>query len=210
MARRNDHSRDELRRMALDAAGRLVAEEGPRALTARAVAGAMGYSAGTLYLVFRNLDDLILQLNARTLEELGAALYDAAGEAAGPEDALRAMGRAYLGFARAHPHRFRLVFDHRLPEGEAAPAFYQERVDALFGAVEAALAPLSAASMGQVAAAARALWGGVHGIVDLGLGDKLRLAGGLTMEALAGRLIDTFISGYTAGAVAQGGGRPWR
>lgn len=38
--------------MALEAARRIVREEGLGALTARRVAGAIGYSPGTLYLVF--------------------------------------------------------------------------------------------------------------------------------------------------------------
>lgn len=70
MARRSDHSRDELREMALTAAEQIVLENGYESLSARKVASAIGYTVGTLYLVFENLDDLVLQVNARTLDRL--------------------------------------------------------------------------------------------------------------------------------------------
>ena len=58
MARRSDHSRDELYELALVAARRIIEDGGYRALTARKVADHMGYSPGTLYNVFAGLDDV--------------------------------------------------------------------------------------------------------------------------------------------------------
>ena len=59
MARRSDHSREELREMALAATEEIIDQQGLAGLTARKVAAGIGYTVGTLYLVFRNLDDLI-------------------------------------------------------------------------------------------------------------------------------------------------------
>ena len=70
MARRSDHSREEIKELALNATEEIVAEAGFQALSARKVASAIGYTVGTIYLVFKNLDDLIMQVNARTLETL--------------------------------------------------------------------------------------------------------------------------------------------
>ena len=199
MARRSDHSREELTEMALAASARIVAKKGSQALTARAVAAAIGYSPGTLYLVFHNLDDLIFHLNARTLDELGEKLYEAATWAEGPGETLRVLARAYIRFARDNPHRWNLVFTHHLADTETAPAFYQSRVDTLFSGVEEVLAPLGAGSLAHAASSARALWGGVHGICALGLNGKLRLAGGVSMESLADILVNNFLTGYMHG-----------
>ncbi len=196
MARRSDHSREELTNMALEAAERIVSNDGPQALTARAVATAIGYSPGTLYLVFRNLDDLVFHLNARTLDELGEKLYEAVAWAEGPNETLRVLARAYIRFARDNPHRWNLVFTHHLSEAETAPAFYQSRIDTLFAGVEEVLAPLGTESLTHAASSARALWGGVHGICALGLTGKLRLAGGASMESLADTLVNNFLIGY--------------
>ena len=51
MGRRADHSRDELHSLALDAACRIVDDQGMDALTARGVARAIGYSPGSLYTI---------------------------------------------------------------------------------------------------------------------------------------------------------------
>lgn len=63
MGRRNEHTREELREISLRAAEQLVTAHGLDGLSARKVASAIGYTVGSLYMVFRNLDDLILQMN---------------------------------------------------------------------------------------------------------------------------------------------------
>ena len=59
MARRSDHSRDELKALILDCAREIAEEEGLRGLTARRIATEIGYAPGTIYNLFSNLDDLI-------------------------------------------------------------------------------------------------------------------------------------------------------
>ena len=76
MARRYDHSREEIRTMALEAAEKIVVEQGHKGLTARKVMRDIGYAVGTLYLIFENLDDLILHLNVRTLDRLYRRMTD--------------------------------------------------------------------------------------------------------------------------------------
>ena len=68
MGRRSDHSRDEIRNMAIDASAKIVETEGFKSLTARKVASKIGYTVGTLYHVFRNFDDLVIHMNARTID----------------------------------------------------------------------------------------------------------------------------------------------
>ncbi len=95
MGRRNEHSRDELRALALRAAGEIVAEGdgkgGVGALSMREVARRIGYTVGALYIVFENLDDLIVQLNEQTVIELRAALERIRGRANQPAQNLRLL-----------------------------------------------------------------------------------------------------------------------
>ena len=58
--------------MAMSSARGIVQQEGLRALTARSLAAAIGYSPGTLYNLFENLDELALHVNASTLDALHA------------------------------------------------------------------------------------------------------------------------------------------
>ena len=101
MGRRSDHTREELHELALDAAERIIEEEGLKSLTVRRVASAIGYSHGTLYNVFADLDDLIVHLNGRTLDALYEALKDIPVEGE-PEAALMQLSKGYIAFSRSH------------------------------------------------------------------------------------------------------------
>ena len=68
MARRSDHSREELYALILDSARSIVEEDGFSGLTARRVASSIGYAPGTIYNLFSNLDDLILHLRGKVLD----------------------------------------------------------------------------------------------------------------------------------------------
>ena len=84
MGRRNEHSREELRDLALRAAAEIVDSSSAAALSMREVARRIGYTVGALYIVFENLDDLIVGLNERTVAELRAALEKIRGRANQP------------------------------------------------------------------------------------------------------------------------------
>ena len=66
--------RERLRTNTLLVARKIVAAEGLSALQARRVAQEAGCSVGTIYNLYDGLDDLIINVNAATLEDLGANL----------------------------------------------------------------------------------------------------------------------------------------
>ena len=105
MGRRSDHSRDELYTMALAAARKIAEKEGLRGLTARRIAREIGYTVGTLYNLFDNLDGLIVHLNGTTLDTLYEAVtgqrFDDEPEAELP---LQVLGHGLgAGFAEPEP-----------------------------------------------------------------------------------------------------------
>ena len=77
MARRADHTKAELAKLVVDTAEELIGEEGIDAFSARTLSRAIGYTAGTLYHHFKDLDDIVTQVNSRTLAGLAQA-FDAA------------------------------------------------------------------------------------------------------------------------------------
>jgi len=201
MARRSDHSREEIREMALEAAEGIVVEQGMEGLSARKVATAIGYTVGTLYLVFENIDDLILQVNARTLDRLYARMAEAQALAGDARDWLLQLGQVYIQFADKDPHRWSMIFEHRLAEGRMLPAWYQEKIARMFAIVEQALAPLAEGRpRKEVSQAARVIWGGVHGICILTLADLLGVAGVDSVEELTDSLIRNYLAGFTGSA----------
>ena len=204
MARRSDHSREELREMAITAAEQIVVEQGYEGLSARKVATAIGYTVGTLYLVFENLDDLILNINARTLDRLHARMKASQAKCGDAGDCLLQLGQVYIGFADEDPHRWAMVFEHRLTDEQAAPAWYQEKITRMFALVEEGLEPLAGGhTRDEITQASRALWGGVHGICILALAGNLGIAGVESVQDLTKTLITNYLSGFTGNGSAQ-------
>ena len=198
MARRSDHSREELREMALTAAEQIVVEQGYEGLSARKVAAAIGYTVGTLYLVFENLDDLILHINARTLDRLHARMTESQAHCGNASDCLLQLGQVYIRFADEDPHRWAMVFEHRFSEDQVVPAWYQEKVTRMFALVEEGLEPLAKHRPQQeITQASRALWGGVHGICILALAGTLGVTGVDSVQDLAQSLISNYLKGFT-------------
>jgi AcrR family transcriptional regulator len=197
MGRRSDHSRDEIREMAITAAAEHVELEGFQSLTARKVASKIGYTVGTLYHVFRNFDDLLIHLNAQTIDEMAALIQQQTRRKRNPEVRIRAMAEFYVQFATDHPDRWRLVFEHQAPRGLPTPVQMKERRDVMFEMVADNLTEISPRrSTQEIDHTATALWSGIHGICILALTGKLYLGGAFSMVKLIDTLIDSVLNEF--------------
>ena len=196
MARRSDHSREELRQLALDAAQFIIEAQGLGALSARKVAGRIGYTVGTLYRVFEHLDDLIMQVNARTLAELNATLDRAAADCRDAEGGVRALTHAYIDFAMRHTPRWSALYEHGIEADIRLPDDYRQQIAAMYGRLEGLLKTVAPQrSPADLARAARALWGGVQGLCMLALSDKLDIDPVESLPAVADSLVDNYVTG---------------
>ena len=74
MGRRSSHTPQQLRALVLDAAQEIIEAQGLAGLSAREIARRIGYSPGTIYNVFANLDDVVLNVEARVLDALDRRL----------------------------------------------------------------------------------------------------------------------------------------
>ena len=194
MGRRNDHSRDEIREMALQAGIALLESEGASAVSARKIAARIKYTVGTLYLVFENLDDLILHINLLTLNMMHERIQASLNPATGPVEQLKQMAIAYIAFAQQHENRWRLVYEHASAIRSSVYDEYMRVSKAMLMLVEDELNKLQQAEQGLVEKQARALWGGVHGICMLSLSDKLD-HGDVPIHDMTNLLVDQFIYG---------------
>jgi AcrR family transcriptional regulator len=191
------------------AAERAVAAHGLAGLKARSLAAEAGCAVGAIYNVVADLDDLALAVNSRTHaaleEELTAAVdVDPAKPASGAE---RAMGRlirlavAYLDFAAANTLRWRALFEYRLPAGKPMPDWYLGEQIRLFGYIEQPLRDLlPSMAPEQRAMLARTMFSATHGIVTLGLEEKL---GAVSLEELRNQTT-LIVSAIVTGLLAPG------
>ena len=197
MARRSDHSREQLAEMAVAAATKLAEADGLRGVTARGIAREIGYTVGTLYNVFDNLDDLVSHMNAATMD----ALYDhvtAEPIDADPEAALRDLARRYLAFVREHPRLWSAVIEFEPQDGAPAPDWYALKAYRLVQLGEKAIAGLFAAGEDEARRRnAYVLWSALYGVTALA--QAASLPEGRSPDAL----IDTLVTTYIAGLKAQ-------
>jgi AcrR family transcriptional regulator len=177
---KNAERRQRLREALISAAERTIETQGLAGLKARALANEVGCAVGAIYNVVADLDDLIVAVNSRTLaaleRNLAAAeqVSDVADEA-NPVDRLVRLGTAYFTFASEHMERWRALFEHRLPEGKSVPEQYLEDQRRLFRFIEDPLGELQPhLSDERRALVARSLFSAVHGMVMLGLEEKLQ------------------------------------
>ncbi len=195
MGRRSSHTAEELRELILGASTDLISEGGLSGLSAREVARRIGYSPGTLYNVFENLDDIVLTIEGRLLDRLANEL-DGVPNGGSAEERVLALARTYLRFTAAHPKLWNLLFEHHLPPGRDIPGWYQQKLDGLMSRVADAVTPLLPEhSVEEAKRAASVLWAGVHGITSLATTDKLSI---VTSEG-AGLLVDQLVRTYLIG-----------
>lgn len=194
MGRRNDHSRDEIREMAIEAGIRLLVAEGVTAVSARKVATSINYTVGTLYLVFDNHDDLLLHINLRTLNLLHEQMQACLNPEIIPVEQLKLMAVTYINFAQQNENRWRLVYEHVSEIRSPVYDEYTHVSKAMLILVENELGKLQQNDQTKIQQQARAIWGGVHGICMLSLTDKLH-HGNVPVHVMTDLLIDQFVYG---------------
>jgi AcrR family transcriptional regulator len=197
MARRSDHTREEIRELILDESWKIIGSEGFEGLTARGIAGRIGYAPGTIYNIFNSMDDLALHTNARTLDLLFDVLSDPASGAAGvPTEGLKILARRYMAFTKEYRPYWLMLFNREVPEGRKDLEWYQEKIDRLFAPLEDLLARYFGPRDKRKAVAARVLWASVHGLCILqGTGKIPVVKDGGSVPDMADYLIDTFVKG---------------
>ena len=197
MARRSEHSLEEIREMVLSAAETIVVEEGFAALKVRKIAMDIGYTVGSVYMVFDNMADLITHIKARTLNDIAEQLQKVSDDG-DPQRCILELAQAYLTFASQHFNRWSMIFEHRVAEDAVSPPWYQQKIDVLFKPLETHIKRLKPeSSERQVRRAARAMWGGIHGVCILSLTGKLDAVGIHDVENTLRLLVENFLRGWT-------------
>ncbi|MGK4584683.1 TetR/AcrR family transcriptional regulator [Kitasatospora sp. HPMI-4] len=159
----------------VDIAARILAEEGPQALSARRIASEVGTSTMALYTHFNGMRGL-----ARAMVHEGFARLQHYFTRVGPTDDpvcdLALLGRAYRCNALANPHLYAVMFG-----GSSLAGFSLGEEDrqygryTLTGVAECAARCIEAGRFRAADAelVAHQMWSAVHGLVVLELGDYL-------------------------------------
>ena len=141
MARRSEHSREELENLLLQQACLIVGAHGFEGLTARKLADAIGYTPGTIYNVFHSMDELYLRINGETLDTLYGILSapECSDPARSPVENMKFMAAQYKIFCNNYRPYWLMLFEHRLSGGKDVPLWFAEKIEKLFEPLESLL-----------------------------------------------------------------------
>ncbi|QWF69933.1 TetR/AcrR family transcriptional regulator [Methylomonas paludis] len=196
MARRREHTLEQIREMVLNAAENIIVQEGIDALTVRRIAADIGYTVGSIYMVFANTQELFLHINGRTLDQLTQQLQDIPATDS-LELRIKTLTSNYLEYASANLSRWRLLFQPGLVDHTQLPVWYKQKIQLMFDPIEALFGQLSTdIEDAQTQLAAKTLWCGVHGICTMTLGGNLGPVGLISTETAVHLLVDNFIQGW--------------
>lgn len=168
----------------LSCAREIYLRDGYAYLSMRKVAACAGISATAIYRHFQDKEALLIQLMAEGFARFQQHLDDArqGGE---PMADLRAAAEAYADFALTHPADYTILFsapDELMELKRQDPERAQQRRASfwlLVELVEAVIATQAAHTDGPVPdpeTAALRLWGHMHGMVSLYLGNKFEMS----------------------------------
>jgi AcrR family transcriptional regulator len=115
IAERKEREKEQRKNDIVDAAERVFFKTGPENATMDDVAEEVELSKGTLYLYFKNKEDLYLAIHLRGNRILHKLFEDAVKEAKTGIEKTRAIGGAYVNFFENHPDYFNamLYFESR-------------------------------------------------------------------------------------------------
>ena len=181
----------DLRRDLLEEALALIAAEGPSAVSLRSLARRLGVSHAAPANHFPDKAALFTAIAVEGFELLAAAIEDAvrrAGPDASAAQRFGAAGRAYAGFALAHPAHFAVMWQRDLlhRDDPALVAAGDATFALLLGGVREVQAEGGAPGADPEIVAYLA-WSTVHGLAALWLGGPLQQTG-RPFDQLAGQV----------------------
>jgi AcrR family transcriptional regulator len=196
MARPRQHAPDALHAQVMAACGRWLTAQPVHGLSLRAIAREVGCAPSTLLKLYGSFHNLLQHVNVETLSRLQYTISSLQTDA--PEPWLRSLAHAYWQFAEQDCYRWQLLFDYPLAEEGELDQRQSGLIEALFVEVETCLRIFQPA-LGALEARqlARMLWGSVHGLVQLGLNERLGYWQGeqLKVDELLDQLLTTVLAG---------------
>src|SRR5437667_5794471 len=167
--------RAKLRESLIQVAERGISAGGLAGLKTRELAREIGVANGAVYNLVEDMDELILRVGSRTLERLDAALTAAESDGpASPRETLVRIAVAYCDFAAENLELWRALFEHRMPPGKPIPQWAVDEQMNLFRHIYHPLAKLFPKwNADELGITTRSLFSAVHGMVSLGLEQKL-------------------------------------
>src|SRR5690349_24300467 len=182
------------RALILEIAQHLIASKGLRSLKVRDIAEAADCSIGSVYNEFGDFDGVILTVNRETVSALTARL--AAVPKDDPVRQLHGLAATYLDVAAEHANLLRSLFEHRMEEDRPFPEDILIMVMDAFNLMHEPFERLMPEADPQdVALLSRMMFSAVHGIISLGLEERMVAVPPDSLRQQLAQFVDTHLRG---------------
>jgi len=157
--------RDDLKQSILQQARVLIQKRGFQDLSMRKLASGLKCSPGTLYLYFKNKQEILDQLVSSAFDELSLQLKSIELKPEQPIDYLRQLMHAYIDFGLEHHDHYQFAFmtSRTSNDGPYRPnEAFQILTDAVNTCVKSEMF-----TSNDVQLLSQTIWAGIHGITSL-------------------------------------------
>jgi AcrR family transcriptional regulator len=182
------------RALMIEIARGIIASKGLKLLKVRDVAETADCSIGSVYNEFGDFDGLILTVNRETVLALAAKL--AAVRADDPIRQLHGLGATYLEFFSENSNLLRSLYEHRMENDRPFPEDILLMVMKAFALMHQPLVRLlPGRDPKEIAMLARLMFSAVHGIISLGLEERMVAVPPDSLRVQVAQFIDTHLVG---------------
>ena len=170
----------------------LAKADGLRGVAVRAIAAQLGVAPGTIYNFVGDVDDIIVLVNARSLQRLQPVLRGAIVDGQSPIESAFAVADAYVVFVLENQKVWGMLLEHSLTGGEY-PSWFGEEVERTIGIVDGVLKPMITDPVERRRSTA-ILWASLQGLASLAASEKLGAINQDDPRELARLLISRFFA----------------
>ena len=174
---RKERQKTEMRQAILDAALKLFSDDGYDNVTMRKIADEIEYSVGTIYLYFKDRDEIFFELHKMGFEEF----YKRQLTIQNVKDPLQRLtdhGLAYIQFAIDQPQYYDLMFISRIPAKTIKKQHDWQSGHRTYDVLKLNISQARDAGYFKdvdLEVAAFSLWSFVHGIASLFVRDRMMM-----------------------------------
>ena len=174
---RREREKENLRGEILDAAREMFATEGYESVSMRKIADKIEYSPTTIYLYFKDKNDLLAQICEDTFAQLYERMRQITSDGDNALECLRLGIKTYVEFGLEHPHHYEVTFIAPIWNDFPAEDYkYEgsmgERTFGYLRSVVAAAVEEGSLKNGDVDVMSQTLWAAMHGLTSLLIGHK--------------------------------------
>jgi AcrR family transcriptional regulator len=189
-----EQKKSKRRALMIEIARGIIALKGLRSLKVRDVAEAAECSIGSVYNEFGDFDGLILTVNRETVQALAAKLRAVPSD--DPVTQLHGLASTYLEFFMEHANLLRSLYEHRMEEDRPFPEDILQMVMRAFALMHEPLVRLMPGRPAtEVAMLARLMFSAAHGIISLGLEDRMVAVPPENLRQQLAQFVDTHLAG---------------